>query len=168
MLIRIPRKIPAGAHHQPRRQGRRQWARRVTYRRAMGYCSPYSANKDTAAQINIHNPSENNRTKVSASPGINLRIGSLPEQTAGDGSCEPRKEAKDQTRWNPAFLSNCSSQPRRKTACSLRHATSSGVPPAMWFLGYAARGIGSARSASDHGEVRLFTRCAPGRQAKLD
>ena len=35
-------------------------------------------------------------------------------------------------------------------------------PPAMWFLRYAARGIGSARSASDHGEVRLFTRCAWG------
>jgi hypothetical protein len=45
----------------------------------MGYRSPYTANRDTAAQINTHSPSESSSTKVSASPGLSLRVGSLPE-----------------------------------------------------------------------------------------
>jgi len=45
-----------------------------------------------------------------------------------EGSCETRQKAKDQTRWNAAFLSNWSSQLRKKTAySSLRHATLLGV-----------------------------------------
>jgi hypothetical protein len=46
---------------------------------ATGYRSPYTANRDTAAQINTHSPSENSSTKVNASPGLNLRPGSRPE-----------------------------------------------------------------------------------------
>ena len=84
----------------------------------MGYRSPYTANRDTAAQINTHSPSESSSTKISASPGLNLRAGSLPEWADDEGSCEPRQDAKDQTRWNAAFLSNWSSQLRKKTAYS--------------------------------------------------
>ena len=90
----------------------------------LGYRSPYTANRDTAAQINAHSPSENSSTKVSASPGLNLRAGSLPEWADDEGSCEPRQDAKDQTRWNAAFLSNWSSQLRRKPRTPpLHHAT---------------------------------------------
>ena len=85
---------------------------------AMGYRSPYTANRDTAAQINTHSPSESSSTKISASPGLSLRVGSLPEYVDDEGSCESRQEAKDQTRWNAAFLSNWSSQLRKKTAYS--------------------------------------------------
>jgi hypothetical protein len=45
----------------------------------MGYRSPYTANRDTAAQINTHSPRENSSTKVSACPWLSLRVGSLPE-----------------------------------------------------------------------------------------
>jgi hypothetical protein len=46
---------------------------------ATAYRSPYRANRDTAPQINTHSPSENNSTKISASPGLSLKVGSRPE-----------------------------------------------------------------------------------------
>jgi glucose/arabinose dehydrogenase len=46
---------------------------------SQGYRSPYSANKDTAPQINAQRPSENTSTKAGACPGIGLGIASPPE-----------------------------------------------------------------------------------------
>jgi hypothetical protein len=99
---------------QTKELGSTSCARRGGLGSGPGYRNPNAPNRDTAPQINTHSPSEHNSTKISASPGLSLRVGSLPELPDDDDPCEPRQQAKEQNCWNGAFLSNCSSQLRRK------------------------------------------------------
>jgi hypothetical protein len=125
---------------------------------AIGYRSPYTDNRDTAPQINTHSPSENNSTQISASPGLNLRVGSPPELPDDDDPCEPRQQAKEQNRWTAAFCPNAPpSSEENASLHSPRHFPGA-ISHYAVLLECDARKIGSAWTASGHCKVGLFTR----------
>lgn len=80
---------------------------------AVGHRSPYAPSTETPAQINAHSPSDKNSTRISISPRLGRRGGSLSLREWGDDLCLAPEELTEQIHCDAVFLPICSSTPRR-------------------------------------------------------